>query len=89
MEQSNEQNSGQTPSDPEVEEATIILEFQYTPDGRWFRSDFTMKEYMEILNSGILEGKSLNAVMIFEHEGMDAVYDFSKARQGAPAWRFQ
>lgn len=89
MEQSNAQNSGQRLSEDETEFTPILLEFQYTPDGRWFRSDFTRKEYMEILNSGILDGKSLNAVMIFEHEGMDAVYDFSKARQGAPAWRFQ
>jgi len=89
MEQSNEQNSGLIRSDSEESPSMILLEFQYTPDGRWFRSDFTRKEYMEILNSGILDGKTLNAVMIFEHEGMDAVYDFSKARQGAPAWRFQ
>lgn len=85
MEHSSEQDSGQKQN----EEPTLLLEFLYAEGGRWFRTSVTKSEYLKVLNSGMLDNKPIVAVMIFEHEGQDCIYDFSLAKRGEMPWRFQ
>jgi hypothetical protein len=77
----------------------IQIEFTYTEGGRWHQVSVTAKEYAGIMNSGMIDGRTLAAVRLWdcdtEYEEHDntyvtddhLVYDFGKAKSGQPAWR--
>jgi len=76
-------------TETDIEEPTLLLEFRYPGEARWFRTSLTKSEYLKVLNSGMLDDKSIAAVMIFEHEGQDCIYEFTAAKRGEMPWRFQ
>jgi hypothetical protein len=72
----------------------ISASFQYEASGRWFSVDVTMHEYLQMLQSGELDGKKLVAVEVSvtncDNEAGDKVkivYDFMKLHTGSTPWR--
>jgi hypothetical protein len=60
----------------------IDLEFSWTVGGHWYRTAVTTSEYAAIMNSGMLHGKTVEAVRLWYNEADYLVYNFTLAKQG-------
>lgn len=60
----------------------VDLEFCWTPDGHWYRTAVSTELYANVMNSGMLHGKVLEAVRLWYSEDDHLVYNFTQAKMG-------
>lgn len=68
----------------------VEIEFRYTLASRWMRTTLNAHGYASIMNSGMIDGKSICDVRVWhstdEEEDNYLVYSFAAAGSGSPAW---
>lgn len=69
----------------------IDIEFKYPNHPHWYRAQVSIKEYGAVMNSGLLHGKSLEAVKLWTATEEDLgssslVYSFTRAKAGLPGF---
>jgi hypothetical protein len=69
-------------------------EFTLQEGGRWFAAYGTATEILNLLTTGMIEGKPVFAVRVVHITCEDEskvwmIYDFVLAKRGLPAWRLQ
>jgi len=71
----------------------IDLTFKHTSGTREYSTLVTVDEYITILNSGMIDGKTLSYIKLWGHDYTDTpekdylVYDFELAKSGRPPFR--
>lgn len=72
------------------------VEFTFTEGGKWYRTWLACTDYLTLLQTGMLEGRSIAAVKVIwvvdpenvaEVGQCNFVHDFILAKRGLPAWR--
>lgn len=75
---------------------TIIrVPFKYSMDGRWHHIDLNFREYLELLQTGVVDDKQICCIEVSEtrddkEDSMDTirmVYDFVSLHTGGNPWR--
>jgi hypothetical protein len=74
---------------------TIInVTFTYIDGGRWHSVEMNMKEYLDVLQTGIIEGKQICAMEVSttnadndEEDKIKMIYDFVALHTGKNPWR--
>lgn len=64
----------------------IDFEFQWMPQGHWYRTAVDIFAYKDAMNSGMLHGKPLHAVRVFYNDNDHLVYNFALAKSGRPGF---
>lgn len=81
-----------SPVEPKQAHLQIIdIEFKYPNHNYWYRAAVSVSEYGAIMNSGLLHGRSIEAVKLWQAQEEDLgtaslVYSFLKAKSGLPGF---
>lgn len=72
----------------------IELEISYTENGSWHKVDVMHDVYLEVLKTGMFEGKAVHSVRLWsastpedEDKKLFLIYDVLSAKQGNQPWR--
>lgn len=60
----------------------VDLEFAWAHGGHWYRTAVSTAEYAAIMNSGMLHGKTLEAVRLWYNDEDHLIYNFTLAKSG-------
>ena len=66
------------------------IEFQVPSDSRWYKTDISVAESLEVIKTGLLSNKPVSKIKLFAITEGDSsanfIYDVVAAKQGSQPW---